>query len=70
MEDENGLFPSQAELMLGIYHFDQFNVKVDFPNYTNDEYELYLQGLSQVSKSDLRSRLDQGRNGLFMEFMR
>jgi hypothetical protein len=70
MEDENGSFPIQAELTLGIYHFDQFNVKVDFPSYTNDEYELFLQGLTQASKSDLRSRLDQGRNRLFMEFMR
>ena len=35
--------------MLGTYYFDQFNVKVDFPTYTVEEYDIYLQGQSQAA---------------------
>jgi hypothetical protein len=34
------------DLMIGTYHFDQFNVKVDIPRYTDEEYENVLQGIS------------------------
>lgn len=30
--------------MAGTYYFDQFNVKLDLPSYTNEEYESFLKG--------------------------
>ena len=33
-----------TELTSGIYHFDQFNVKIDLPTYTSEEYPQFLQG--------------------------
>lgn len=30
--------------MTGTYYFDQFDVKVDMPTYTDEEYERFLQG--------------------------
>ena len=33
-------------LIVGTYYFDQFNVKVDLPTYTDEEYEQYLQGIT------------------------
>jgi hypothetical protein len=31
-------------LTAGTYYFDQFNVNVDMPKYTDEEYEKFLQG--------------------------
>ena len=45
VEDENGSNSTfSIALMAGIYHFDQFNVKIDLPTYAIEEYEQYLQG--------------------------
>lgn len=33
-------------LIAGTYHFDQFNMKIDLPTYTSEEYEQYLQGIT------------------------
>jgi DNA methyltransferase 1-associated protein 1 len=33
-----------VNLIAGTYYFDQFNVKLDLPSYTDEEYDLYLQG--------------------------
>jgi len=46
VEDENGeLGVFWIGLMTGTYYFDQFNVKLDLPTYTNEEYDQYLQGI-------------------------
>jgi len=35
-------------LIAGTYYFDQFNIKVDMPKYTEEEYEKYLQGIISI----------------------
>ena len=45
VEDENGSVGIQVlGSQTGTYYFDQFNAKLDFPIYTAEEYELYMQG--------------------------
>lgn len=45
LEDENGsVGPLVLDSRLGTYYFDQFNAKLEFPNYTAEEYEQYMQG--------------------------
>jgi hypothetical protein len=48
MEDENGRFRWLQQLMEGTYYFDQFNVDVGIPKYTDEEYEQYLQGMFYI----------------------
>lgn len=36
-------------LIAGTYCFDQFSVKLDLPTYTDEEYDQFLQGITNFS---------------------
>lgn len=58
------------------YYFAKFNRVIDVPEYTNEEYDKYLTGISNVMQPSTawltisyRSGLEQGRNRLSIQLM-
>ena len=41
----------RLKLITGTYYFDQFDVKVDVPTYSPEEYDQYLQGTATTDSS-------------------
>lgn len=53
--------PFNIGLITGTYYFDQFDVKIDLPKYTTDEYDLFLKGSTSISILLIQTTIGQRR---------